>query len=90
MLENKKRRYVNCARAKTRNPLTKRLVATGSPLIILNLEILVVKWVKLFIAINPMTKQIALEIKARTNQRNREAKKSEGTATNLTTLLLFN
>ena len=56
---------------------------------VLNSDIFVVICVRLFMAISPIAKQIILDIKARINQRNREVKNSEDTATNLTTSLII-
>ena len=72
--------------AKTRKPLTKRPVATGSPLIVSNSEIFVVMWLRIRIAIIPIARQMMLEIKARTNHSNKEVRNDEGIATDITVI----
>ena len=45
-------------------------------------------WVRLFIAIIPIARQMMLEIKARINQSNTEVKNSEGTATGIAVTIM--
>lgn len=58
-------------------------------MILLNSEIFVVMWVKLFIAIKPIVRQMMLDTRARTNQSNKEVRNSDGTATDLTVMNLI-
>jgi hypothetical protein len=60
-----------------RKPPRKRLVARGCPLILSNSLIFVVTKEMARIPRSPITKQITLEIRARTNHKNNEKRNSE-------------